>query len=538
MNLIGLFELDAFYRRISDGLGVYSCDFNFQAVIPPIQVGVATLTVPSVLVEVYTDGGYYIDFGYPRGADFTRSFKIEVAIFTGGGGFYFGSRALAAVNILRLEEQKGDFLPAPVNHPYLKEFRAVSAGVKFRGGVGRSFDAGIMKAEAVLAFYGSMEGAVACRGGSSRPSLWAVGGTIGILFTITAEVDFVVLKASAQLLAYAETGFIFRKVLALKVGGGDVFYHVTLPVTFFVEVGLHVHLEVWAKIGCVQVKIFEFEYRGSWRMEFEAGGFSYEKADGGSSFFLHGSRESILTSSAGWSEKFQVWQGKRDINLLATLMPCVANRNDLAQPPDDKPYQPSMVAQLVSIPGPTGGFALLAEFMVRWALEVTGENVMISHEWLKARRLVFREDAPWTGAMARAVLENLKQHFDLKLSALKPDKNINSYVGLPLWPEVSWGFVRPDAKGGLLLVSSRELMLPIGRGLPNKTSAAVDLQSQSGCTQDNLFVDYLRALTSSFLDEIDRRFTYLAEDDKNVVQGTLERPWSEIWSDVIGAGKK
>jgi len=537
LDLAGLFELDAFYRRIADGLGVYSCDFNLQKIIPPLQVGVATLTVPSVLVEVYTDGGYYIDFGYPRGADFTRSFKIEVAIFTGGGGFYFGSRALAAVSVLKLGKKVDRFLPpkdSSEHNAYLKQYRAVSAGIKFRGGIGRSFNAGILKAEAVLAFYGSIEGAVASRG-SSRPSLWAVSGTVGILFTITAEVDFVVLQAKASLLAYAETGFIFRKVLGYCTEDGkDRFYHITLPVTFFVEVGLHIHVEVWVTIGCVKVKLFDFEFRGSWRMEIEAGGFSGSPADGGSSFYLRDSRQAILASSGGWTRKFNVWTGTKDMNLLATVIPCVTARADLPAPPDDQPYHGSMVAQLVSLPGHLGGFALLSEFIVRWALEAGSGSSTVTHAWLKYRRAIFREDDPWQGDMAEWILENLKRHLTLKLTPLTKDDTIDSYVGLPLWPDVSWSF-DPSSGGSskALRVSSRNVLLPEGRGLAENHGLDSGSGHRLGDGATNLFIDYLRAVTNSFLDEIDRYFVHESEKEA-VPQGTLERSWSQIWAEISG----
>lgn len=539
VQLFGLFGVDAFYRRIADGLGIYSCDVNLAEMIPPIQIGIASLTVPSVLLEVDTNGGFLLDLGYPRGADFKRSFKIEVAIFTGGGGFFFQSMSLAGVTALQLQKRTSGYRPPNLNDTseakYLKEYKAVRAGVAIRGGIGRSFSIGILKAEAALAFYGSMEGAIGTRG-SARPKLWSIEGTMGILFTISAELNFAVLQAKAELLAYAENGFIFHRVLGYRESDNRPF-HITLPVVFFVEVGLYVHIEVWVKIGCVMVKLFDLEFRATWRMELEFGGLSADPAEGGGSrFYLRERSMAVASLGNEWNKDFRPWPDKKTLALLATVIPCATARADMDAPPDDRPFFGSMLAQLASLPGRDGSFAQLAEFMVRWALEVEDPTVDVSHADIIERRKLFATDAMWSGANAQLIVDKLDELFALALAPLRPDERYKSYVGIPLWPKMTWGFESADGKY-FEPVESRLMILRSGMGLSTENAMAEGLGVTAGNTKVNLFVEYLRAVTNSILDEIDRGLTHIAERETDP-NAPLKRKWTEIWDMIAGTERR
>lgn len=519
LNLTGLIELDAFYRRVTEGLGIYSAELNLSSIIPPIQIGVATLTLPSIRVEVHTDGGFLIDLGYPWDRDFRRSFKIEVGIFTGGGGFYFGSMSLAAVDILMLDEPVGGFdkidLGDPAHVSVVKAHRALRAGIAFRGGIGRSLDLGILKGEASLTFYGSLEGAVGMRGGTTRPRLFAVKGAVGIMLHIWVEVDFFVLQAKAELLAYAEAGLILQRVLAYRPND-KTFHYLTLPVTVYFEVGLYVHVEVWVTIGCVSVKLFDLSFRGSWRFEAEMGGFRSDPLDGRSGSFFLSETIAALEGEKGFSVGYRAWKDKQPLVIYATVVPCVAASADVEKAfAFDAPYHPGMVAQLAA--DPFGAFTDLAQFMVGWALGIqTPQNASpVAHEVVIEMRRHFKDAAAWSNGEIAKILEMLDDHFELDIRALTPTVNVDSFAAIPFWPGLTWEFVN-------------EARFESSEVLVSRMDGQVGLQAEDSATMQ--FIDFLRGLTNSFLEEIDRQLTYNTPSD--VQPGTFTRTWNEVWTDL------
>ncbi|MBC7042385.1 hypothetical protein, partial [Salmonella enterica] len=62
-------------------------------------------TLGIIAVDVYTDGGFVVDLGYPVNGDYTRAFTVEAGVFIGRGGFYFGV----------LQSGTSDRLPAITN---------------------------------------------------------------------------------------------------------------------------------------------------------------------------------------------------------------------------------------------------------------------------------------------------------------------------------------------------------------------------------------------------------------------------------------
>src|SRR3712207_7697682 len=52
------------------------------------QFGEVSITLPVVVIDIYTNGNFRLDFGFPYNEDFERSFALEIFPFVGFGGFY------------------------------------------------------------------------------------------------------------------------------------------------------------------------------------------------------------------------------------------------------------------------------------------------------------------------------------------------------------------------------------------------------------------------------------------------------------------
>ena len=83
--LPALGEIDVLYRRVNDQLGIFSAEYTLPAAIRNIQMGAATVRLPTFRIEVHTDGGFLFDFGFPWNNEFSRSAQVEIAIFLGSG---------------------------------------------------------------------------------------------------------------------------------------------------------------------------------------------------------------------------------------------------------------------------------------------------------------------------------------------------------------------------------------------------------------------------------------------------------------------
>src|SRR4029077_1742036 len=92
-------------------LGIFSLELTLPGPAREMQFGAATIRLPSFRVEVHTDGGFLADFGFPWNNEFARSAQVEVAIFLGSGGFYFGVTSAAASDLLSFDGGYGYYPP-------------------------------------------------------------------------------------------------------------------------------------------------------------------------------------------------------------------------------------------------------------------------------------------------------------------------------------------------------------------------------------------------------------------------------------------
>ena len=89
----GIFKELAFeivYRKVTETIGVYEVELQLPAAMRHLEFGEVSITLPIVGVQIYTNGNWRIDFGFPANMNWSRCFGVQAFPFTGEGGFYFG----------------------------------------------------------------------------------------------------------------------------------------------------------------------------------------------------------------------------------------------------------------------------------------------------------------------------------------------------------------------------------------------------------------------------------------------------------------
>jgi hypothetical protein len=437
-------EIDVLYRRITDELGIFSAEYTLPEVLRTIQIGVAAVRLPTFRVEVHTDGGVLFDFGFPWRNDFSRSCQIEVAIFLGSGGFYYGRTSAAATDLLNFDSGYGFTRP---DASQLARFRALRFGFALRIGIGRSFSIGILSAEASLTIFGGLEGAAAYPdGGGSMlaPALYALRGFVGLMLDIRAEVNFAIIKARARIVAYVMVGLELRRVLAKRNGTHHL---VKLPTVLFAEVGLTVEVEVRISIGCVSITI-RLSFSAKWRLEETLGSLeSIPLSDIDNEVFPAG--VALLPARPDWNINYRFWSTKRDLNLFVTVLPCMGQATDVGLPGD---VRTCVVGQmLLPVLPQANGFGDFAKFLTGWLIRpetTTGipDTDRITLETINGLRRAIKNGGEqfWDGFQA-ALLKVVAEQFTPIFNKLAPQHKDDPFAALTLWPGTAFSVRSTDS---------------------------------------------------------------------------------------------
>jgi LysM repeat protein len=197
-SLAGL-EFEILYKKITDSIGLYHIELTLPDSMRQLMLGPVAVTMPIVAIDIYTNGNFRIDCGFPANRDFSRSFCVQGGPFIGYGGFYF-----ALLNGATSEQvpqlRNGNFSPV------------IEFGLGLSVGVGRTIDKGVLKAGLTLTLEAILEGVLAWFNPNDRsiPSdiYFKIQGTAAIVGKLYGSVDFVVIKASVSVTAYASVTLI------------------------------------------------------------------------------------------------------------------------------------------------------------------------------------------------------------------------------------------------------------------------------------------------------------------------------------------
>jgi LysM repeat protein len=197
-------DFQVIYKKVSPGLGKFSASIELPEIMRRIDVGAVTITLPTIGIEVYTNGDFQIDVGFPWNNNFSHSFSVEAIVppgipVKGGGGFYFGKLPAASVKGLPTSKL-GFFNPNLV------------FGFGAQLGLGKSIEMGILKAGFSLTAFGILQGILAKwnayddkhSGSGSALSLqgeyfFSLTGTFGIIGKLYGSIDFAIIKASVNI---------------------------------------------------------------------------------------------------------------------------------------------------------------------------------------------------------------------------------------------------------------------------------------------------------------------------------------------------
>lgn len=208
IQIVSYNEVDILYKKISENLGVYSAELQLDPSLRNQDFGGITITFPNLGIDVYTNGDFKVDIGYPRtSSDWSRSCLIQIRSvppLVGWAGFYFAKLRTASLSLF------GDYV---VKYPELNNCNIIQAGFAFRVGVGAYIDKGVFYVGASISVYGILEGAFAFdrgQGGLAKflPDHFALRGRVGAIAELVGYVDFKIIKASIYIILRVEFGML------------------------------------------------------------------------------------------------------------------------------------------------------------------------------------------------------------------------------------------------------------------------------------------------------------------------------------------
>lgn len=194
-------NFEILYKKISDDVGMFRIELRLPDQFRHFEMGEVSITLGVVVIEIYTNGNFLIDMGFPYNRDFDRSFAVEVFPFLGRGGFYFG--VLNGTTSRRTPNiTNGTFSPV------------IEVGLGLAVGVGKDIKFGPLSGGAYLQVEATFQGVLGwynpTNSNSSTDEYYWMQAVVAIHGRIYGEVDFVIVKASANIEAYAEASVILE----------------------------------------------------------------------------------------------------------------------------------------------------------------------------------------------------------------------------------------------------------------------------------------------------------------------------------------
>lgn len=245
-------DFEIMYKKISDAIGVYQIDLTLPNALRYLQFGAVNITLPSIGIEIYTNGDFMVDIGFPYNMDFSRSFTLQAIVppgipAMGSGGLYFGKLSSATTNKVP-KTNYGNFNPVIV------------FGIGLQVGVGYSVNYGILDAGFSITMFGIIEGVIAAYypySGALQESnkeqvetsyYYYLQGTIGIIGKLYGSIDFGIISASVNItvMVYAQAIFeAYNKIPLAIVASVDVRVSAKLNLGIF---SITIHFTFTAKI--------------------------------------------------------------------------------------------------------------------------------------------------------------------------------------------------------------------------------------------------------------------------------------------------
>lgn len=228
-------RFEILYRKVTDTIGVYHIELKLPDAMRHLEFGEVSVTLPVVDLDIYTNGNFRVDFGFPKGLDFSNSFSVQVFPFVGYGGFYFAL----------LDGATSNRVPAITNGSFSP---VIEFGVALSIGVGKTIDEGILSGGLSVTVVGILEGVLGWFNPTdSSPSEvyhW-IKGTIAVTGRLYASIDFAIIQASVDVTAYLSATLVIESHQPIYISASaSVSVRVSVKIIFFT-----IHLSFSATIN-------------------------------------------------------------------------------------------------------------------------------------------------------------------------------------------------------------------------------------------------------------------------------------------------
>jgi hypothetical protein len=224
-------EFEILYKKITEDIGVFQIQLKLPFYIRNMEFGSVSVTLPQIGIEIYSNGNFTIDFGFPHNLVFANSFMVQVFPFVGSGGFYFGVlNGATSTNVP--QTTNGSFSPVLI------------FGIGLQLGVGKTIDKGILKAGITLTYVGILEGTLGWfkpypdkRVDPDLPDFfYELRGIFAIVGKIWGTVSFSIITATLNLTVYASATVVIEAcepILLSFAAGVAVSLRVSINCGFF-----------------------------------------------------------------------------------------------------------------------------------------------------------------------------------------------------------------------------------------------------------------------------------------------------------------
>lgn len=414
-----LFAIDALYTRIADDIGVFSVEIAPPASFRQIFLGPVEIDIGNLGLQVFSDGSWTFDLGFPRGLDFTRSFVAQIGPFIGFGGMYVASRDARTTTLLAGKNC----------------VRVLEMGIAVRVGLGREVQQGLLSAGASITVFGILEGAfgVTVAGGRAIHLI----GQVGVIAEVYGYVNFAIVRASVSIRVWAD--------ITVDIETGE-------PVILSIDAGVSVRVSV--VIGHIHFWRVDIEIRISFSFDARLHFSYYLGAKDGAS-------AAALAFAAAPPPPLQwmpatVFGTPKQLDLVVALD---ASARFLGA----GSAEAVMVVLMSATDTKTGNatvpaLADLLEGLLRWTLTLAGHaqpGVPIPDDALDAiwQALTLKDSLNRLGPQPLAmtvITQFLKQNFAIKVSVPGPAETPEtSHTGvlIPVLPDLAVSLVMPDGSG-------------------------------------------------------------------------------------------
>lgn len=205
------FSFEIIYAKLSESLGVFRSTLVLPDRFRQLELGIFSITIPDFYLEIYTNGDFKADIGFPKNGDFSRSFTISAVIppglpVTGAAGLYFGKLSTETAKSAKTKlpsTDKGEFKPV------------IIFGLGLRIGIGKSLDCGILKGSVSLTLDTILEGVFAKwishkEKEGQEPWYYHLEGTASLVGNIYGEINLAIITASVNLCISISVSFIYE----------------------------------------------------------------------------------------------------------------------------------------------------------------------------------------------------------------------------------------------------------------------------------------------------------------------------------------